>query len=526
MGKVSLLFNTVKHLKVKQIIYQVAYRVFKIKPLAAYKSSLPIKQPQFLSFSDFLPDATYATENGEFLFLNQKVSFKEKIDWDYMGNGKLWNYNLHYANYLLQEGIPLATKLTWLSDLHNALYSSNKGLEPYPVSLRIMNTIRLISRHKLNVTDILDALAAEVNFLSGRVEYHLLGNHVLENGFALLMGGAFFQKENWIERGHEILKKELKEQILSDGAHFELSPMYHQIILYRVLELIDWYSNWTGGNRNQLNFYRATASNMLSWLDQMTFRNGDIPHFNDSANGITYTSSELSAYAGHLNIKPEQHLSLDESGYRKFSTDKYECVVDVAAVGPTYQPGHAHSDALAFILYVHDTPLLVERGTSTYQPDKQRAFERSTAAHNTVTLNNHNQSEVWGGFRVGDRAVVNVLTDEDSRLEAEHDGYMKFGVICKRSFIFEKNKLTIKDSFRGKLGAADSLFAYFHLHPEVNFVKEDDTTYYANGTEMKFSGATDLSIDKYEFSEGFNKRREGQVICVKFLNTLETIISF
>jgi hypothetical protein len=526
MGKVSLLFNTVKHLKVKQVIYQVAYRVLKVKSLVTYKPSLGNKHPGILSFSDFLPDATYATANGDFNFLNQKVDFKDKIDWDNMANGKLWNYNLHYANYLLQEEIPLATRITWLKDLHNTLYSSSNGLEPYPVSLRIMNTIRLISRHNLSDEQLKDALAAELNFLSGRVEYHLLGNHVLENGFALLMGGAFFQEERWIELGHKILAKELKEQVLQDGAHFELSPMYHQIIFYRVLELIDWYSNWSSRDKAKFNFYRSTASRMLSWLRNITFRNGDTPHFNDSANGITYTSEQLLSYAGHLNVEAGNGLILKDSGYRKYSTSTYECVIDVAAVGPSYQPGHAHADALSFILYVHDAPFLVERGTSTYQPSEQRFLERSTVAHNTVTLNNRNQSEVWGGFRVGNRAIISVLKDERSQLEAEHDGYKKFGIICKRSFIFEENKIKITDSIKGKLDSADSLFAYFHLHPELTCVKEDETTISVSGVEMKFSGAARLSINAYEFSEGFNKRREGQVICVQYLNTLETVISF
>ena len=34
-----------------------------------------------------------------------------------------------------------------------------------------------------------------------------------------------------------ILNSQLKEQIMIDGAHFELSPMYHQHISHRLLDL-------------------------------------------------------------------------------------------------------------------------------------------------------------------------------------------------------------------------------------------------------------------------------------------------
>ena len=75
--------------------------------------------------------------------------------------------------------------------------------------------------------------------LLDNLEYHLLGNHLLENGFSLLFGAYYFQDENLYKKAKEILEKELNEQILDDGAHFELSPMYHQLMLFRVLDCIN-----------------------------------------------------------------------------------------------------------------------------------------------------------------------------------------------------------------------------------------------------------------------------------------------
>jgi uncharacterized heparinase superfamily protein len=71
------------------------------------------------------------------------------------------------------------------------------------------------------------------------LEYHLLGNHLLENGFALLFAAVLFPESPLSRKAEEIIRAELGEQILADGAHFELSPMYHQIILDRLLESIN-----------------------------------------------------------------------------------------------------------------------------------------------------------------------------------------------------------------------------------------------------------------------------------------------
>src|SRR5690606_7451185 len=195
----------------------------------------------YLSFKKLPPVLiSYLAEN-EFEFLNLKVKFTSGIDWKYQENGKLWNYNLQYANYLLQENLAVNTKKELILSLYQKLDQGLLPLEPYPASLRIINSIRFISHNHLNEKTLNSFIHAEVDFLSNRPEYHLLGNHLLENGFALIMGGAFFSNEKWLAQGREILESELNEQILSDGAHFELSPMYHQIMFFRILELIDWY---------------------------------------------------------------------------------------------------------------------------------------------------------------------------------------------------------------------------------------------------------------------------------------------
>ena len=91
------------------------------------------------------------------------------------------------------------------------------------------------------------SLYAQYMRLLDNIEYHLMGNHLLENGFSLLFGGVYFGDARFCRKAEEILREELAEQILPDGGHYERSPMYHQIILGRVLDCINLLKSEIGG---------------------------------------------------------------------------------------------------------------------------------------------------------------------------------------------------------------------------------------------------------------------------------------
>src|SRR5690606_18234330 len=288
LGKV---LRTVSHLKPIQVAYQLKNRFS--KPGTLNKYALTIKQPQQLRFFK-LPAANEVLkmegQRYQFTFLNLLKDFDREIDWNEDSYGKLWNYNLQYLDFLRQSNIPDQVKLDLLYQLYTGLEKGEVKLEPYPASLRIMNVIRFLSPLQTPDQKLQQWLQAEINYLSQNLEYHLLGNHLLENGFALLMGGHYFQDSQWIAVASKLLQSELDEQILEDGAHFELSPMYHQIILFRVLEAIDYLPKEDSMHA----FLQEKAAKMLAWLNSMTFRSGNIPHFNDSTDGIAFTTAQLS----------------------------------------------------------------------------------------------------------------------------------------------------------------------------------------------------------------------------------------
>lgn len=157
--------------------------------------------------------------------------------------------------------------------------------------------------------------------------------------------------------------------------------MYHCIMLGRVLDCYNLVSQNALFNQELESFLKKKAGMMLGWLEKIVFKNGDIPLMNDAAFGIALTYRQLKEYAGCLDIYPDIDIQLKESGYRKFMTEKMELLADVGSIGPDYQPGHAHADTFNFVLYLNERPIIVDTGTSTYEVNEIRFYERSTAAH-------------------------------------------------------------------------------------------------------------------------------------------------
>lgn len=510
MNKFLRLFNTVKYLKFIQIYYRLFYFIRnRFRKISKFKYKM-IKESKSNSLILFNSCQYYSTyKNGEFNILNLSKKFDDKRDWNYSEYGKLWTYNLTYFEYLKEK-----EDVNLIYDFIENISNVKDGLEPFPTSLRGINWIKFLTKYEIKDKKIDDSLYAQYYILLDNLEYHLLGNHLLENGFSLLFGAYYFQDEILYKKAQEVLKKELDEQILDDGAHFELSPMYHQLMLFRVLDCINLVQNNNWKNKELLEFFKNKASLMLGWLEQITFENGNIPLINDSANKIAPTSKELFIYAKNLKLR-FKHLKLNESSYRKIKKENYECVVDVGEVGASYIPGHAHADTFNFELYIHNKPFIVDTGLSTYNTGDKRDFERSTKAHNSVEVNEINSSEVWGGFRVANRAnIIEVVEKEEkeSYINATHDGYnKKFGILHTREWIFKDDKIIINDTLNKECKAV----ARLHFHPDVT--KEDII--------KKIITNHKLQIINYHFAPEFNKTIDALVLEISFKKQLKVEIT-
>jgi hypothetical protein len=305
--------------------------------------------------------------------------------------------------------------------------------------------------------------------------------------------------------------------------------MYHQIILYRLLDSINLLQNNQIFNKQAgvFVFLKEKSVSMLQWLNAITFSNGEIPLFNDAVPGIAPSTEQLNQYAINLKVIGQEDIDqqnparLSESEYRCFKNDVYECMLDVGQIGPIYQPGHAHADTFNFALNVRNKPIVVDTGISTYNINETRLYERGTAAHNTVTVLDKNSSEIWSSFRVAHRAEVEIFKDEENCIIAQHDGYKKIGAIHKRQWKFFDNKIEIVDSLMGKVNSGKF---YLHIAPEYKPEIKDDVVI-INSIQIVFQNVGKIDVVKTRLPNGYNQFNENYTIEVLFEKYLKTYIT-
>jgi hypothetical protein len=516
ISKISTLFHTVRYLKPIQVYSRILFYAKRFIPKNIdWNQSFEINS-QSLKFIDSIKYQNTNLENS-FEFLNLKKDFFEQIDWNYLEYGRLWTYNLNYFEFLNQEDMTSQDGEKLINKFVAELPKSIVGLEPYPLSLRCINWIKFLINHDISNSKIDSILFKQLNLLTQNLEYHLLGNHLLENGFALLFGAYYFNDKKLYKEAKKVLIPQLEEQILPDGGHFELSPMYHCTMLFRMLDCYNLVTNNDLFTKELEHIFKEKSELMLSWIKNVTFKNGNIPLMNDSAFKIAPTPKQLLYYALRLGLNCDSQVELKKSGYRKLINNKFELLVDVGGVGPDYQPGHAHADTFSFELYVNGRPVITDTGTSTYEINDTRFYERSTSAHNTVVVDNLNSSQVWGGHRVAKRAKVNLIKNLPDLIIANHSGYKGVNEIHTRTFQNIENSITIIDELVGQ-----GVF-YLHFAP-LEKIDIIDNKIIGRDFNIEFIGGESIKSFITEYSPEFNKRLARQSISIEFAKKIETFI--
>lgn len=427
-AKLSYYIHTIRHLRPIQIFW----RFWRKLPVFPAPEAAPAPALRHID----KPLAAFSCKRSSligpesFRFLNRKSRIQSAADWNDPQADALWLYNLHYFDDLFADaaearhGWHAALIARWIAE--NPV-GHGVGWDPYPLSLRVVNWIKwalaggaVKPDHAVEAgrsgrglsAPAIHSLAVQARFLAPRMEWHLLGNHVLANAKALLFAGCFFEgaeAEAWLSKGLAILREQLAEQVLADGGHFERSPMYHAIVLEDVLDLINLSRSFPGAlPANRVQPLRDAAARMLGCARVMTHPDGGIAFFNDAAFGVAPEIAELERYAGRLGIASSREgsarlVNLEQCGYLRLAQGPFTVLFDAAPVGPDYLPGYGHADTLSFELSHGTQRVICNSGTSRYGRGEMRHWERSTAAHYTVEIDGENSSEVWDGFRVARR---------------------------------------------------------------------------------------------------------------------------
>lgn len=539
MKKILLLFNTVKYLKWEQIYFRIIRMLRQPRVMDSFQGPMPIRPKlwqHLLLYSDKITNSL----NISFLSVTKTLDLPN--DWNNEYQSKLWVYNLHYFEDLLSESAE--DKTTLHCNLLNRWVDENpvgygNGWEPYPTSLRVVNILKAWLGGLELDEKLFTSVFEQASFLSSDLETHLLGNHYFVNLKALLFAGVVFRNNEWIVIAEKGLLDQIPEQIQSDGSNFELSPMYHSLMLIDMLDMINLSKAYPDNISSPLTLLlQDYIPKMLAFMDAMAHPDEGVSFFNDSADGIAPAKSIIVDYARRLGFNSEEvnysnALILDNanSGYICATTRCAKLIFDGAEVGPDYIPAHAHADTLSFELSVGTQRVFVNTGTSQYGSNVTRITERKTRSHNTVEVDDKDSSQVWGAFRVAKRAKVfgKLLKhnlDDSFEIQSSHNGYKTFfgGCIHTRKILFSENSLSVNDLLKGTFRSAKSRF---YIHPDLRVSLKSNVLEIIGDKFVLISDLRDLKvgIEDSSWCPRFGMRIPNKVLVIDFDN-LELDVTF
>ena len=285
------------------------------------------------------------------------------------------------------------------------------------------------------------SLAVQLRWLARRLEYHLLGNHLLANAKALCIrrrcSSTGRRPQAWARNAvGRCSTAELDAQVLADGGHFELSPMYHAAVLEDLLDLVNLRARF-GEPACRLERLRAARDAALARRDDV------IPTAASRSStmrrsGQAPTSAELEAYARAARPRrprreSERRRSLMLASERLLRARRPACGACSAIAppsGPDYLPGHAHADTLSFEFSLAGQRVLVNSGTSEYgaEPERRGNVGRRPTIPSSSTIRRFVRGlgrVSRGAARARRRGTDGQVGEAVCRSTAAHDGYRR-----------------------------------------------------------------------------------------------------
>lgn len=364
--------------------------------------------------------------------------------------------------------------ISWLWALH--FFKDTKNLTP-ELYTRALKYLYLHGRH---LETYLSTYSSPNTHLTGEaLGLYYLGTVLPE----------FRLAARWREKGRAILLDELRRHILADGVYFERASYYHRyttdfyihfLILSKrnpvenpaevetkLQSLLDHLMYLTrpdgmtplvgdddGGQLAKLDEREANDFRPLLSTGAALFRRSDYKYVaGDAAESTLWLLGRdgLRAFE-ELACHPPQTSSraFPDGGYYVmrdgWTSEANYLLLDCGPHG-ALNCGHAHADALSLELAAHGRTLLVDPGTYTYTGSQElRDYFRSSAAHNTLTIDGESSSVPGGPFSWKETANASIIAWKSNArfdfLTGMHDGYERLvpsPATHTRSVLFLKN---------------------------------------------------------------------------------------
>lgn len=499
--KTTLFFNTVKNLKLEQILHQLLNRMLpsRIKKIDLKAENIKLIEHNFPLFKK-------SYDGSQFSFLN--IS-KEFSSWNEKDMSKLWLYHLHYFDYINSD-IPKAQSLkfieSWIND--NPPFTIN-AWEPYTTSLRIVNWIKFLSEHEIRNERIEKSLSLQSSYLNSNLEKHISANHYFTNIKAMLFSAIYFQNKDLIRKFSLKFLEEVKGQFKPEGIHYELSPAYHALLLNDLIEVYLIVDSKNELKSKLIQFIHKA----YQYYKLLLMPNGELSRFGDTC---LFNSIDQNILEENYKKVPSTNTeAFSPTSFFQIKQNKTLCLFKTKSFTPQYQPGHSHCDIGSYELFIGTQPFIVDTGISTYEENERRILERSSESHNVLMRNNENQADIWKAFRVAARAKNQQSQFKDDQLNTN---YSFNNVNYNRSVSYSQNCIKIKDSV-SKEGELKTLI---HLHPKVSIdiINNDICLSYSDHAICIKTDST-FEIEDYRYCLDFNQLTSAKRIVISKNNALD-----
>ena len=354
--------------------------------------------------------------------------------------------------------------------------------------------------------------------------YSSPNTHQTGEALGLYFLGTFLPElkdaERWKNLGYEILMNALDFQVRPDGVYCEQTSQYHRYTT-------DFYLSLMILRKNEgLEIDRKHHDKLRQLLEFMMCiiqPNGETPllgdddggrlHFLDErafadfrstlaigavlfdAASFKFAAKDASAellwlmgpdglkkYDEITPIQPKETAKAFNAGgfytFRSSWDDSSNYLLIDCGEHGFLKGGHAHADALHFVLSVNGRPVFIDAGTYNYTADAEaRELFRSTAAHNCLTVNGESSSIPDGPFswRTAAKAKMLEWTHENSnrKFRGTHDGFERFGVSYERGIEYNSAGIvTVNDDIL--CSSSNSYEVNFILSPDIEAEIADD----------------------------------------------------
>jgi uncharacterized heparinase superfamily protein len=470
--------ETLRHLRPVQLIGRVAgegkRRLGLVKAPDVPEGFQPAGLTPRVPFPHHDPwNSADALRAGRFTFLDDTRDLGFPPDWAAEEAPLLWRFNLHYHHFLHLLAPEEAANLARHWAEHNPP-DTPVAWHPYPTALRLLVWTKAdFGVLGTGTPGLAASLYQQAGHLYRGLETYHPGNHLLENARALVLAGRWAGEQGegpqWRQRGLDILLKETPDQVLPDGAYFERSPMYHQLMLEAYLDVLNVHPVGEAA----LAPLRDAAMRMAGHLEAILHPDGSIPLFNDATEEIAPPPADTLAYArAVLGETTPPRTAYPHAGVFVLQAPGAHVVCDAGPIGPDHLPAHAHADIFSFEASFGGVRFVTDTGVYEYAAGDERQHDRSTAAHNTVAVDGLSQAECWASFRVARRFPPQQVSyqeqDDGRRLSGLFDGWGTLvgdEIAHRRTFELEPGSLAIEDHVTGK--GQHQVEARVHLHPGV-----------------------------------------------------------